>query len=54
MNKQNPYLAQYYARLGVPLNKPAEGINSLKNALGNYNYHLKNRKNIAAQRKTLR
>lgn len=54
IDQQNPYLAQFYARLGIPLNEPAKGSNDLRNALQNYNYHLNNRKNIGQQRPTLR
>jgi hypothetical protein len=50
MDMNNPYLAQWYARAGVPLNKSPEDPNQLSSALNNYSYHLRNRKNIAEKR----
>jgi hypothetical protein len=49
-DQSNPYLAQWYSRLGVPLNKRPDNPNQLSNALNNYSYHLKNRKNIGQRR----
>lgn len=58
INKQQPYLAKYFARLGVPMNNPPnqrpKADNTLQNALSNYSFHLNNRKNITQQRPTLR
>ena len=45
-----PYLAQWYARLGIPLNQRPTEPNDLRNALNNYSYHLNNRKNIGQRR----